>query len=101
MGAVGDSVAEPLTGILTLHPPICNFSYIMPKRPTITDVLRQAIEDSGLPFLTLEQQTGVLRQSLMKFARGEISLRLDAADKLAEFFNLELGPTSQPKRKGK
>ena len=73
----------------------------MPKRPTITDVLRQAIEDSGLPFLTLEQQTGVLRQSLMKFARGEISLRLDAADKLAEFFNLELGPTSQPKRKGK
>jgi len=73
----------------------------MPNRQTITDVLRQAIEDSELPFLTLEQKTGVLRQSLMKFVRGEISLRLDAADKLAEFFDLELMPVSKPKSKGK
>jgi hypothetical protein len=67
-----------------------------PKRP-ITDVLLKAIAASGLPFLTLEQKTGVLRQSLMKFARGERTLRGDSMDKLADFFGLEL----QPKRKGR
>ena len=73
----------------------------MPKRLPITDVLRRTIQDSGLPFLTLEQETGVLRQSLMKFARGESTIHLDAADKLAEFFGLELGQATKPKRKGK
>jgi cyanate lyase len=66
------------------------------KRP-ITDVLLQAIAASGLPFLTLEQKTGVVRQSLMKFVRGERHLRGDSMDRLAEFFDLEL----QPKRKGR
>ena len=81
--------------------PFCSLCYIMPKRTPITDLLRQTIQDSGIPFLTLEQQTGVLRQSLMKFARGESTIHLEAADKLAEFFKLELGPASKPKRKGK
>ena len=81
--------------------PLCILCYIMPKRTPITDLLRQTIQDSGIPFLTLEQQTGVLRQSLMKFTRGESTIHLEAADKLAEFFNLELGPASKPKRSGK
>lgn len=59
------------------------------KQP-MTAALKQAITDSGLPFLTLEQQTGVKRQSLMKFMAGETSLRLDLADKLADYFGLEL-----------
>ena len=72
----------------------------MPKRTPITDLLRETIQESGLPFLTMEQETGVLRQSLMKFARGESTIHLDAADKLASYFGLELGPASKPKRKG-
>ena len=80
---------------------VCILCYIMPKRTPITDLLRQTILDSGIPFLTLEQKTGVLRQSLMKFARGESTIHLDAADKLAEFFELELGPAAKPKQKGK
>ena len=86
---------------MTFCCPLCRLCYIMPKRTPITDLLRKAIQDSGIPFLTLEQQTGVLRQSLMKFARGESTIHLDAADRLAEFFNLELEPASKPKRKGK
>jgi hypothetical protein len=43
-----------------------------------------------MSFKGLERETGVLRQSLMKFARGEQSLRGDAYDKLAVFFGLEL-----------
>ena len=53
----------------------------------------KAIVDSGLPFLTLEQATGVKRQSLMKFMAGEQSMRLDIADKLAAHFGLELTKT--------
>ena len=69
------------------------------KSRTMSETLRQAIADSELPFLQLEQQTGVLRQTLMKFARNKSSLRLDMADKLAEFFELELQPAPKPKRK--
>ena len=70
---------------------------IRSKKPkTLTETLRQAIADSGLPFAELERQTGVIRQSLMKFARNEQTLTLVAADKLAEFFRMEL-----TERKGK
>jgi hypothetical protein len=72
----------------------------MPKRrlkQPLTDALKKAIADSELTFLTLEQETGVLRQSLMSFMRGESSLRLDMADKLAEYFKLELRPSRKAK----
>lgn len=74
----------------------------------ITDLLRRTINERGVPFLTLEQETGVLRQSLMKFARGEQTIHLDSADALAVYFGLELQTTTRktatkaaPKRKGK
>ena len=54
----------------------------------MTKALREAIAESELSFKALERETGVLRQSLLKFATGEQSLRLDAADKLAKFFGL-------------
>ena len=57
---------------------------------TMTDAIREAIAESELSFQSLERETGVLRQSLMKFAAGEQTLRLDAADKLANFFNIEV-----------
>ncbi|HUY35381.1 MAG TPA: helix-turn-helix transcriptional regulator [Pirellulales bacterium] len=62
----------------------------------MTDPLRQAIVDSGMPLLTLATETGVARASLIRFVRGQTSLRLDIADKLAVYFNLELA-----KRKAK
>lgn len=79
----------------------------MTSRQPISDVLRDAINASGLPFQVLEKATGVLRQSLTKFARGESGINADAADKLAVYFGLELRPvkrsagkTTTPKRKG-
>jgi transcriptional regulator with XRE-family HTH domain len=59
----------------------------------ISRVLRQAIAESGLSFKRLEKETGVLRQSVMRFARGEQSLRGDKMDRLAVFFGLELRAT--------
>lgn len=60
------------------------------RAKTITQTLRDAINTSELSFAALERETGVVRQSLMKFARGERSLRLDMADRLANFFELEM-----------
>ncbi len=67
--------------------------YMANKRKTyrtMSEALREAIADSELSFKTLERETGVLRQSLMKFARGETSLRLDIADTLAEYFEIKI-----------
>ena len=58
----------------------------------MTGAIREAIAESELSFKALERETGVLRQSLMKFAAGEQTLRLDAADKLAEFFGIQVTP---------
>jgi plasmid maintenance system antidote protein VapI len=69
--------------------------------PTMTETLRQAIAESGLPMLTLAQRTGIERVSLIRFARGDQSLRLDIADKLAAYFGLALAPAKTSKRKAK
>lgn len=61
----------------------------------MTDRLRQAIRESGLPMLTIATETGIERASLIRFARGDQSLRLDIADRLAEYFGLELRPTKR------
>ena len=60
------------------------------KLKPISDRLREAINNSPLSFSALERETGVLRQTLMDFAKCERNLRIDNADKLAEYFGLEL-----------
>jgi plasmid maintenance system antidote protein VapI len=60
-------------------------------------VLRRAIRDSGMALIAIERATGVKRASIMRFMRNEQSLRLDLADKLAQYFGLEV----TQKRKGK
>lgn len=72
----------------------------MDNKKPITETLRAAINASELSFLALAKETGVLRQSLMPFARGEAGINADAADKLAVYFGLELRPV-KPKREGK
>ncbi len=62
------------------------------KSKTMTEVLRQALIDSEIPMLRLSNDTGIVRASLIRFVRGDQSLRLDMADKLAEYFRLELQP---------
>jgi plasmid maintenance system antidote protein VapI len=59
-------------------------------KPPISDLLRKTIAKSGVPYLALERETGVVRTSIMRFVRGDQYLRLDAADALAAYFGLEL-----------
>jgi len=62
-----------------------------------TEALKKAIRDSEMSFLGLEAATGVKRQSLMKFMRGEQSLQLDYADRLADYFGMKVSQ----RKKGK
>jgi len=66
------------------------------KRHPFIDGLKRAITEAKLPYLTLERATGVKRQSIMRFMRGERTLRLDIADSLAGFLGLKV---LQPKRR--
>ena len=59
-------------------------------KPTMTDVLKQAIQESGLTLYRIAKDTGILDTSLLRFMRGETSLRLDKADVLADYLGLEL-----------
>lgn len=65
---------------------------------TMADTLKRAIAECGLRMLTLEQRTGVKRQSIVRFMAGTQSLRLDCADKLAAYFNLELKAARRSQR---
>ena len=64
---------------------------------SMSDVLRKAVAESGLAYIALERATGVQRHSIMRFMRGEQSLRLDKAEQLAAYLGLEL----RQKRKGR
>lgn len=69
-----------------------NMAKPLPPPPTVSDALRAAVAASGLSLLAIQRATGVQRASLSRFVRGERSLRLDFADKLAAFFRLTLQP---------
>jgi len=56
----------------------------------ISDFLRRRIAESGVSYNALQKETGVTRASIMRFVRGDQSLRLDVADRLALYFDLEL-----------
>jgi transcriptional regulator with XRE-family HTH domain len=60
------------------------------SRPTMTDVLRTAICESGVTPYRIAQATGILGTSLSRFLSGQTSLRLDKADKLAAYLGLQL-----------
>jgi transcriptional regulator with XRE-family HTH domain len=60
-----------------------------PKAP-LTDALKSAMEQSGLTRYEIAKRTGVPPTSLMRFLRGDTSLRLDKADAIANCLGLEL-----------
>jgi transcriptional regulator with XRE-family HTH domain len=67
-------------------------------KPTMTEVLKAAIEGSGISRYRIAQDTGILETSLSRFMRGETSLRLDKADELAAYLGLRLvtDPDAKP-----
>ena len=66
---------------------------VMPRRKTMTDVLKQAVRDSGQSYYAIAKATGIVEESLSRFMRGRQSLRLDKADALASYFGIECRQT--------
>ena len=66
----------------------------MSNTTTMTDLLRrtilEGIEAGRTTFKGLGRETGVSRMSIVRFATGRTSIRLDMADKLAAYFGLVL-----------
>ena len=75
--------------LLCPHVIIITMDASQPKAP-ISELLRRTIAESGISLKALERETGVTRASIMRFVRGDQYLRLDLADRLADFFGLEL-----------
>ena len=67
---------------------------------TMTELLRAALLDA--PSLNaIQKATGVRRQTLASFMRGEqLSIHLASADALAEYFGIVCTMPPKPKRKG-
>ena len=60
----------------------------------MTELLREALANAE-SVSAVARATGLKRQSLMKFMRGEQSLRLDLADELAGYFEIECSYTKR------
>ena len=70
----------------------------MPKkkqRLSLSDELRQAIEQSGLSRYSIWQQTGIDQGSLSKFMDGERGLGMESIDKLADLLGLHIAAESR------
>ena len=67
---------------------------------TMTELLRAALLEA--PSLNaIEKATGVRRQTLASFMRGEqVSIHLASADALADYFGIVCTRPAKPKRKG-
>ena len=79
---------------------VCNLSYMARKTTgTMTELLRAALLDA--PSLNaIEKATGVKRQVMASFMRGEqVSIHLASADALADYFGIVCTMSAKPKRK--
>jgi plasmid maintenance system antidote protein VapI len=67
------------------------------KRPTIAETLRRVIDDSGENLAAIGRAAGIPQPVLWRFATGERDLTLRTADKLLEYFDLEIRPRGKAK----
>ena len=65
----------------------------------MSDVVRQAITASGLSLGELGRQAGISTGQLSRFVRGERSLTLESADKLAKVLKLRMVRGKAPRKK--
>jgi len=67
------------------------------SRKSIIEILRKAIEDSGYSQNQLSKLSGVNRAQINRFVKGERTLTLESAEKIAKVLKLELKPKKKVK----
>jgi len=68
------------------------------KRPDIERQLRRAVEESPLTQYQLAKASGIDKGILSRFIRGERTITLATAARLAEALDLELRPAKPPRK---
>ena len=58
----------------------------------IEDALRRILYECGDPAIKIAEESGVPQPSITRFLRRERRLSMESADKLADYFGLELVP---------
>jgi hypothetical protein len=76
--------------IRQIHTVIIRTMSARQRKTPITDLLKRSIVESGIPYNQLERATGVKRASIIRFLRGDQSMRLDLAERLMVYFGLEV-----------
>jgi hypothetical protein len=66
-------------------------------KPTLTKALRTTIERSGLSDYRISKAKWIGTANLGRFLRGEMSVPLDRADRLAAYLGLQLVPDPDAK----
>jgi len=69
----------------------------MARKVTITKTLQRAVRESGLSLYRIALDTGLNEDALSRFVRGQTSMRLDLADRLAARLDVECRRTRRPK----
>ena len=64
----------------------------------MSDAIKQAVRDSGQSLYAICKATGLNEDALSRFMRGQTSMRLDLADKLAAYLEIECRPTRRKER---
>jgi cyanate lyase len=67
---------------------------------TLTDQLRQAIDDSGLTRYRIAKETGLSEATLSKFYLGQRGLSMEAMNALGERLQLTIQLGRKPDKKG-
>ena len=57
---------------------------------TLSDEVRQAIDDSGLTRYRIAQDTGIDQAALSKFYNGQRGITSDTLDRLGEYLGLRI-----------
>jgi transcriptional regulator with XRE-family HTH domain len=70
----------------------------MPKRRTVSERIRQAVEMADVSRYRIAQETQIEESALSRFVSRERGLSMEAIDALAEFFGLELVARGKQKR---
>jgi len=68
------------------------------RRADIQEQLRRAIEESPVTQYRLAKVSGIDKGILSRFIRGERTITLATAARLAEALDLELRPARQPRK---
>jgi hypothetical protein len=65
------------------------------KRPTMAETLRTAITESGETVAAVSRGAGIAQPVLHRFATGKRDFTLRTADRLLQYFDLELRPRAR------